>query len=48
MQLSRKQKNFSEFFSSFSKPRFNFDHFQKKDDPHSRCIFELTDTKKRG
>ena len=30
MQLSRKQKTFSEFFSAFSNCRWNFEHFQKK------------------
>ena len=34
-QLSQKQKAFSEFFVSFSKCTLNFEHFQKKDDPHS-------------
>ena len=40
--LSRKQKTFSEFPSSFLKSTLNFEHFQKKDDPHSRCISEIT------
>ena len=35
MELSRKAKPFSEFFSSFLKPRFDLEHFQKKDNPHS-------------
>ena len=30
MQLSRKLKTFSQFFSAFSKSRLNFEHFQKK------------------
>ena len=30
MQLSRKQKTFSEFFSAFLKSSLNFEHFQKK------------------
>ena len=34
MQLSRKQKNFSEFFSEFLKCSLNFEHFSKKEDPH--------------
>ena len=33
--LSQKQKVFSEFFLAFSKSTLNFEHFQKKDDPHS-------------
>ena len=35
MLLSRKQKTFSIFFSSFLKSSLNLEHFQKKDDPHS-------------
>ena len=35
MQLSPKQKTFSPFFSPFLKSSLNFEHFQKKDDPHS-------------
>ena len=30
IQLSRKQKTFSEFFPKFLKSRLNFEHFQKK------------------
>ena len=35
MLLSRKQKTFSQFFSSFLKSSLNLEHFQKKDEPHS-------------
>ena len=35
MQLSQKQKPFSEFFSTFLKSRLSFEHIQKKDDTHS-------------
>ena len=35
MQLSQKWKILSEFLFVFSKFRFNFEHFQKKDDAHS-------------
>ena len=35
MQLSQKQKIFSEFVAPFLKSRLNFDHFRKKDPPHS-------------
>ena len=34
-QLSQKQQAFSEFFLAFSKSTLNFEHFEKKDDPHS-------------
>ena len=35
MQLSQKQKTFSEFFFAFLKSILNFKHLPKKDDPHS-------------
>ena len=35
MQLSEKQIAFSEFFSAFLKSKLSFEHFQKKDAPHS-------------
>ena len=34
-QLSKIEKAFSEFFIDFSKSTSNFDHFLKKDNPHS-------------
>ena len=48
MQVSRKQKTFSEFFSAFLKSSLNFEHFEKKDDSHSWGISEITDSKKHG
>ena len=48
MQLSQKQKTFSEFLSAFSTSRLNFEHFQKRDDPHSLFISEATVCEKRG
>ena len=44
--LSEKPKIFSEFFSAFLKSTLNFEHFQKKDDPHSRCISQITVSEK--
>ena len=35
IQLSEKQKTFSEFFFAISKSILNFKHLPKKDDPHS-------------
>ena len=35
MELSEKQKTFSEFFSSFLKSSLNLEHFQKTGDPHT-------------
>ena len=48
MQLSRKQKTFSQFFAAFLKSSLNVGHFQKKDDPHGRCISEITGCVKCG
>ena len=45
-QVSPKQKTFSEFFSAYLKFSLNFEHFQKKHDPHSWCISEITDLEK--
>ena len=47
IHLYQKRKIFCEFFIIFSKFRVNFEHFQKKDDPHSGSIFDLTDSEKR-
>ena len=44
--LSQKQKTFSQFFSQFLKSTLNFEHFQKKDDTHSRCISEIMNSVK--
>ena len=44
--LSQKQNTFSHLFSAFSKPTSNFEHFQKKDDPHTRCNSQITVSKK--
>ena len=35
MQFSQKQEIFSEFFLAFLKSTLNFDHFPKKEEPHS-------------
>ena len=40
--LSQKQQTFSQLFAAFLKPTLNFERFQKKDDPHSRSISEIT------
>ena len=40
--LSHKRKTFSQLFSAFLKSTLNFEHFQKKDDPHSRCSCQIT------
>ena len=43
---SQKQETFSQFFSAFLKSILNFENFQKKDEPHRRCISEITDSEK--
>ena len=46
MQLSRKQKSFSDFLAAFLQSSWNFEHSLKKDDPHCWCISKITDTEK--
>ena len=48
MQLSQKQKIYSEFVSAFLKSILKFEHFQKKHEPHSSCVSDITDSEKRG
>ena len=47
MQLSQKQKTFSDFFSDVLKFRLKFTYFEKKDDLHRFCIFEIADSESR-
>ena len=44
--LSQKPKTFSQLSSEILKPTLNFSHFQKKDDPHSRYISQITVSEK--
>ena len=44
IQISQKQKGFSHFFAAFLKFRLNFEYFEQKDDPHSFCISEITES----
>ena len=46
MLVSQKRKLFSQFFAAFLKSILNFEHFQKKYDPHSRCISQITVSEK--
>ena len=48
MQLSGKQKTFCEFFSTFLKSSWDFEHFQEKYDSHSWGICELTESEVQG
>ena len=40
--LSQKPKTFSKLSSEILNRTLNFEHFQKKDDPHSRCSSQIT------
>ena len=42
MQLSMKEKTFSEFFAAFLKSRLNFEHFEKKKDDSHRVVKSLS------
>ena len=42
--LSQKQKTFSQSFSAFLKSTLTFDNSENKDDTHSFCISEITDS----
>ena len=44
MELSQKQKTFSQFFAAFLKFRLSLNFFETKYDPHGFCIFETTDS----
>ena len=44
--LSQKPKTFSNLSSEILKPTLNFEHFQKKVDPHSRCSSQITVSEK--
>ena len=46
IQIKKKNKTFCQFFCSFRKSTFNFEHFQKKDDTHSRCISDIAVSEK--
>ena len=42
MQISQKQKDFSQFFAPFLKFRLHFQYFETKYDSHRFCISEIT------
>ena len=44
--LYQKAKTFSRLSSEILKPTLNFEHFQKKDDPHSRRSSQITVSEK--
>ena len=43
MQLSQKQKTFPQFFAAFFKYGGNFERLEKKHEPYSFFISEITD-----
>ena len=45
MQLSQKQKTFSQFLIPYLKYSSNLEDFEEKDDPHRFSISEITDSK---
>ena len=47
IQLSTKQKIFSELFSGFFKSSLNFEHFEIKEDPHSLSLSKIIDYERR-
>ena len=44
--LFQKPKTFSHFFDAFLKSTLNSEHFQKIENPHSRCISQITVSEK--
>ena len=46
MQLSQKHKTLCHYFTAFLKSRLNFQHFDKNDDAHRFCKFEITHSEK--
>ena len=44
MQLSQKQRKFSQYFTAFLKSTLNFEYFEQKDDRHRFCISDITDS----
>ena len=48
MQVSQKQKTFSDFFAEFLKSSLNFEHFQTTDDSHSWGFSKITESKNQG
>ena len=48
IQLSQKQKTFSQFFFAFLKSILNYKHLPKKDDPHRSCTSRNRGSEKYG
>ena len=48
IKLSWKEKTFSRFFLSFTESSPNFEHFGKKENPHSSCISQISERLRLG
>ena len=48
MQISKKQITFSEVFTLFLKFKSIFEHFKKKDDPHSLYISKIAECERHA
>ena len=48
IELSQKQKTFSQFVAAFLRTRLNFENFHEKGAPHSCIISKNTDFEKCG
>ena len=48
LQLSETLKTFSQFFIAFLESTLILEHFEKKDEPHSSSIYEVTDSERRA
>ena len=47
MQLSEKLKTFYGFSIAFSESALNFEHFEKRNEPHSSSSSEVIDSQRR-
>ena len=48
MESSKKLKIFHRHFTEFLKSPFDFKQFEKKDESHSLCLFEIIDWETRA
>ena len=48
MQLSTKLKTFCKYFVTFLEFALNFEHFQKKYEPHCLSFSKIIDSERRG
>ena len=46
LQLSKNENTFFSIFASYLKRTWNVEDFEKKDNPHSLCAFEIEDGEK--